>query len=137
MSIKNSLHFYSHSICIKSTFVILDNHSASKTITCGVLRILKKKKNGETPKILCFSRRWTKCRRKEYNISLKHPNKRFSITQNEWKERVINFLKNIWTTRYWFVKKYNIEQIIKKADQMPLLRNEVHGKKLCRENRWP
>ena len=42
-----------------------------------------KEKNGETPKILCFSRRWTKCWRKEYNISLKHPNKRFSIAQNE------------------------------------------------------
>ena len=37
------LLFHQHSICIKSTFAILDTHSASKTNICAVLRIKRKK----------------------------------------------------------------------------------------------
>lgn len=37
------LLFDQHSICTKSTFPILDTHSASKTNICAVLRIKRKK----------------------------------------------------------------------------------------------
>ena len=33
-------------------------------------------------------------------------------------EQVISFLKNIWTTRYRFVKTYGVEPIIEGAGQM-------------------
>ena len=89
----------------------------------------QKKKLGEEPEALQFSRRWIKGWCKEYNISLKHPNKRFSISQDERKKRIISFLKNIWTTRYWFVKTYGVEPIIDGSDQMPLHRNEACGQK--------
>ena len=89
MSVKNSLLFNWHSIFIKSRFSVHGIYSASKPIICRVVRI-KWKKMGKHPNYYDFGRKWIRGWSKEYNISLKHLNKSFSITQNEHKKRVIS-----------------------------------------------
>ena len=61
---------------------------------------------------------WRWC--KEYIIYLKYPNKRFSIPQEERRKRLIHFLKNVWTARYWWKARYKVDHPILSADQMPL-----------------
>ena len=78
----------------------------------------------EEPKKLKVTRKWLQKRCKDYRISLKYPNKQFSITQDIRKRRIIQFLKNVWNARYWWKAKYKVEPPISSADQMPLQRNE-------------
>ena len=88
-----------------------------------------KRQGGEEPDQLQFTNRWLNEWCKEYRISLKHPNKRFSISNVDRKRRIIQFLKNVWATRYWWLAKYKCEPAIISADQMPLHRNESSGQK--------
>ena len=78
----------------------------------------------EEPKKLKVTRKWLQKCCKDYRISLKYPNKQFSITQDIRKRRIIQFLKNVWNARYWWKAKYKVEPPISSADQMPLQRNE-------------
>lgn len=80
-------------------------------------------------KQLNFSKTWIKGWMDEYRVSLKKPNKRFSISKKDRKERIIEFLKNVWRVRYWFTSKFGKEITIINGDQMPLHRNENASQK--------
>ena len=88
-----------------------------------------KEQAGETADDLQISKNWLTSWCKEYRVSLRYPNKRFSINQDDRKKRIIQFLKNVWTARYWWLKKYKVDPPIISADQMPLHRNESSGQK--------
>ena len=66
---------------------------------------------------------------KEYRVSLKKPNKRFSISKTDRKDRIIELLKNVWRVRHWFNSKFGKEITIINGDQMPLHRNESASQK--------
>ena len=87
------------------------------------------RQEGIEPEKLSFSNRWLKEWCKEYQISMKKPNKRFSISAEARKKRVTDFLKNIWTVRHTFIKLYGVDPEIVMSDQMPLHRNESSGEK--------
>ena len=87
------------------------------------------KREGVEPEKLSFSNRWLKDWCKEYQISIKKPNKRFFITASARKKRITDFLKNIWTVRYTFTKLYGVDPEIVMSDQMPLHRNESSNEK--------
>ena len=89
----------------------------------------ERRKRREDPETILFSNRWLKGWCKQFHVSMKRPNKRFSITQEKRKRRIISFLKNIWTARYFFEKKYGVNPAILSADQMPLHRNESSSAK--------
>ena len=59
---------------------------------------------GEIPEEsrLKFSKTWIKGWMKEYGVSLLKPNKRFSISKTDRKDRIIELLKNVWCVRHWF-----------------------------------
>ena len=78
---------------------------------------------------MSFSNRWLKDSCKEYQISIKKPNKRFFITTCARKKRITDFLENIWTVRYTFTKLYGVDPEIAMSDQMPLHRNESSNEK--------
>ena len=60
----------------------------------------------------------------EFNVSLRKPNKRFSISGEDRKERIIEYIKNIWRIRKYFLDTFGVEVPIINGDQMPLHRNE-------------
>ena len=66
---------------------------------------------------------------KEFNVSLRKSNKRFSISQEDRRTRIIDHLKNVWTLRKYFLDMYGVEPVIINGDQMPLHRNESHSQK--------
>eukprot|EP00794_Sanderia_malayensis_P015578 gene15578-17152_t len=88
-----------------------------------------KREEGVEPEKLTFSNRWLKDWCKEYQISIKKPNKRFSISASARKKRIADFLKNIWTVRHTFTKLYGVDPEIVISDQMPLHRNESSNEK--------
>jgi hypothetical protein len=88
-----------------------------------------KKGLGQVPDTLTPNDRWLSDWRKSHRISFKHPNKRYSINQNDRKRRIIHFLQNVWRTRYFFKSKYKKEPLFVSADQMPLHRNESSSSK--------
>ena len=88
-----------------------------------------KRHAGEESEELKIRWQWLQKWCREYRISLKYPNKQFSIPQAERKKRLIQFLKNVWTARYWWKAKYKTDPPILSADQMPLHRNESSGQK--------
>ena len=51
---------------------------------------------GAEPKKLKITQKWLQKWCKYYRISLKYLNKRFSITQEVQKIRIVQFLKNVW-----------------------------------------
>ena len=61
---------------------------------------------------------------KEYDISLRKPNKRYSIKKEDLIEPLQNYLKNVWSIRRYFIEKYGVDPPIINEDQMPLHRNE-------------
>ena len=61
----------------------------------------------------------------EYGVSLRKPNKRFAIKQEDRIERILEYLKNIWRIRKFFLDNYGIDPPIINGDQMPLHRNEA------------
>ena len=88
-----------------------------------------KREEGVEPETMLFSNRWLKDWCKEYQISMKKPNKRFSISAADRKKRIMDYLKNVWTVRHTFVKLYGVDPEIIMSDQMPLHRNESSNEK--------
>ena len=95
-----------------------------------------KEKSGETPDEMKFMNCWLAGWCKEYGVSLKSPNKRFSISHDARKRCIIQFLKNIWTVRYFWLANYKREpNIISASDAPPPKRiifskdNELFGSK--------
>lgn len=77
-----------------------------------------------------FSNRWIRGWQEEYRVSLRHPNKRFSVSESVRKHRIIEFIKNIIRVRIFFEKRLNVTDVdIINGDQMPLHRNESAGQK--------
>ena len=66
---------------------------------------------------------------KEYNVSLRKPNKRFAIKNEDRVIRIKYYLKNIWTARKYFLETYGVDPPIINGDQMPLHTNESAGQK--------
>ena len=66
---------------------------------------------------------------KEYGVSLRKPNKRYSIKKEDLVERLQDYLKNVWSIRRYFIEKYGIDPPIISGDQMPLHRNESSSQK--------
>ena len=50
-----------------------------------------------------FSKKWLKSWCKEFNVSMKSPNKRFKISASARKSRIIDYLKNVSTVRHEFL----------------------------------
>ena len=73
---------------------------------------------------LVFTNRWIKGWMHEYNVSLRKPNKRFQIKQVDGKEPILEYIKNIWTVRKFFINNSAVDPPIINGDQMPLHRNE-------------
>jgi hypothetical protein len=78
---------------------------------------------------LKFSNCWIKGWEAEYGISLRKPNKRYSIKKTDLIVRLQDYLKNIWTLRRFFIEKYGVDPPIINGDQMPLHRNESSQQK--------
>lgn len=89
----------------------------------------EKRKIGEQPDVLKFNKTWLRDWCKSYNISLKAPNKRFSISGEQRKIRILDLLQNVWTARYFFIKHYDVDPVIIGSDQMPIHRNESSKEK--------
>ena len=69
---------------------------------------------------LKFSDQWIKFWCQEYNVSLKKPNKRYSISYESRKERIEDYLKNVIRVRKFFIDKYNKDPPIINGDQVKL-----------------
>ena len=81
--------------------------------------------NGLEYERIRFTNKWLKGWCKKLGISMRKPNKRYTISKETLKRRVIQFLKQVWTVRHYFNTKHGIEPVILGAEQMPLHRNEV------------
>ena len=66
---------------------------------------------------------------KDYNVSLRKPNKRFAIKNEDRIIRIKDYLQNIWTVRKYFLDTYGLDPPIINGHQMPLHRNESAGQK--------
>ena len=71
---------------------------------------------------LKFTRQWIKGWMKEYQVSLKKPNKRFAIKKEDRIQRIEEYLKNIIRIRKFFIDKFKVDPPIINGDQMPLHR---------------
>ena len=78
---------------------------------------------------LKFGNQWIKMWGKEYGISLRKPNKRYSIKKKDLIERLQDYLKNVWSIWRYFIEKYGVDLPIINGDQMPLHRNESSAQK--------
>ena len=78
---------------------------------------------------LQFSNHWVQDWMREYNVSLLKPNKRFSISHDERKLRIVEFIKNVLRVRHFFLSHFKKEPVIINGDQMPLHRNESSTEK--------
>ncbi len=76
-----------------------------------------------------FSNHWIHSWMRQYNVSLLKPNKRFAINRQIRKQRILEFLKNIWRVRHFFNAHFRKEPVIINGDQMPLHRNESSSQK--------
>ena len=61
---------------------------------------------------------------KEYSVSLRQPNKKYAIKNEDRIIRIKNYLKNILTVGKYFTDKYGVDAPVINGDQMPLHRNE-------------
>ena len=75
-------------------------------------------------KKIVFSNKWIRGWMQEYNVSLLKPNKRFQIKQAHRKERIFEYLENIWTVKKFFIDNFGLDLPIINGDQMPLHRND-------------
>ena len=73
---------------------------------------------------LKFTKPWIQGWEKEYGVSLRKPNKRYSISKDDCVIRVKDYLQNIWHIRNYFLTKFGTDPPIINGDQMPLHRNE-------------
>ena len=78
---------------------------------------------------LKFRNQWIEMWQKEYGVSLRKPNKRYSIKKEDLVERLQDYLKNVWSIRRYFIEKYGIDPPIINGDQMSLHRNESSSQK--------
>ena len=62
--------------------------------------------NGPIPEseMLKFSDPWIFTWMKHHHVSLKQPNKRYSISSEDRKERITEYIKNIWLVRKYFLR---------------------------------
>lgn len=94
--------------------------------------------NGSSTTFMC-SDKWITDWMCEYRVSLKHPNKRFNLSNAERKVRIEEFLKNVLRVRHFFHARYKKDPIMINGDQMPLHRNESSGQKtlsMCDESTY-
>ena len=61
---------------------------------------------------------------KEYRVSLKHPNKRFTLSEDVLKERCLELIENVLLVRIFWWKRFGIDISMMNQDQMPVNRNE-------------
>ena len=66
---------------------------------------------------LKFGNQWIKMWEKEYGISLRKPNKRYSIKKEDLIERLQDYLKNLWSIQYYIIEKYEVDPHIINGDQ--------------------
>ena len=78
---------------------------------------------------LKFGNQWIKMWQKEYGVSLRKPNKRYSMKKEDLVERLQDCLRNVWSIRRYFIEKYGLDPPIINGDQMPLHRNESPSQK--------
>ena len=78
---------------------------------------------------LKFSNQWIKEWQQEYGISVRKPNKKYSIKKEDVVERLQDYLRNVWRVRRFFIEKYVIDPPVTNGDQMPLHRNESSQQK--------
>ena len=71
----------------------------------------------------------SRCGKKEYGVSLRKPNKRYSIKKEDLVERLQDYFKNVRSIRRYFIEKYRVDPPIINGDQMPLHRNERSSQK--------
>ena len=84
---------------------------------------------------LKFSNQWIKEWQKEYGISLRKPNKKYSIKKEDLVEHLQDYLRNVCRVRRFFIEKYGIDPPVINGDQMPLHRNESsHQKTMAFKN---
>ena len=78
---------------------------------------------------LKFSNKWIKLWENEYGVSLKRPNKRYSIKREDLLIRLRDYLQNVWTVGRFFIERYVVDLPIINGDQMPLHKNETAQEK--------
>ena len=78
---------------------------------------------------LKFSNKWIKSWENQYGVSLRRPNKPYSIKREDLLIRLQDYLHNVWTVRRFFMEKYGVDPPIINGDQMPLHRNESSQEK--------
>ena len=78
---------------------------------------------------LKFGNNWIKQWEAEYGISLRKPNKRYSVKKGDLVIRLQDYLKNVWRIRRYFIEKYGVDPPTINGDQMPLHRNECSQQK--------
>ena len=78
---------------------------------------------------LKFSKHWIQDWMKEYNVSLRKPNKKYAIKKEDQIIQIKDYLKNIWTVRKYFIDKYGVDPPVINGDQMSLYRNERASQK--------
>ena len=66
---------------------------------------------------------------RDYNVSLRHPDKRFKIKQEDRVDRIEEYIKNVWVVRKFFIDRVGVDPPIINGDQMPLHRNESSAQK--------
>ena len=86
--------------------------------------LLQQEKEVPEEKKIVFSNKWIRGWMQEYNVSLLKPNKRFQIKQAHRKERIFEYLENIWTVKKFFIDNFGLDLPIINGDQMPLHRND-------------
>ena len=78
----------------------------------------------EPEKQLKFGNQWIEELENKYGVSLRKPNKRFSIKKEDLVTRFEDYLQNVWVVWNFFLKKYGIDSPVINGDEMPLHWNE-------------
>ena len=81
------------------------------------LKLYQKYKNPNEKELL-FSNQWMKGWMIEFNVSLLHPNKRFSIKLKDLIERLLDLIKNMLMVRKYCVEQSGVEPVIVNGDQV-------------------
>ena len=66
---------------------------------------------------------------KEYNVTLRKLNKKYTIKKEDQIIRIKDYLKNIWTVRKYFIDRYGVDPPVINGDQLPLHRNQSESQK--------
>ena len=85
----------------------------------------------ETPVIeqMKFGNEWVRQWETEYGVSLRKPNKHYTLSKDDLCVRIKDYLKNVWTVRNFFLKKFGVDPPVINGDQMPLHRDESGSQK--------